>query len=124
MRNFVKLLVLTILCLVSQFISSQEKSTTEERAETLTRDMQKKIGFSDEVKDQVYQINLEFVMETQKLKSEEDLSKVSKFRTLKKLDSERDYALEKIFTEEELKAFKEFKIENRESLKERYKSQN
>lgn len=124
MGNFARLLVPVVICLVSQFIFSQEKSTAEESAETLTMEMQKKIGFSDEVRDQIYQINLEFVSETQKLKSDEDSSKVSKFRTLKKLDSKRDDSLKKVLTEEEFKAFKEFKTENRQSFKERYKPQN
>jgi len=120
MKTWARFLVLMVICLIGQIVLSQEGDSLEEKATNLTSNMQEKIGFSADVKSKVYDINLKFINDSHKLKSDET-SKLEKFKSLRKLDNERDDSLKEIFTKEEFEAFQKFKEENRETMKEKFK---
>lgn len=121
MKVLSRLLIATLLSLVSISMSSQELNTIEEKAADLTSKMQEAIGFSNENKDKVYDINVDFLSKMQSLKLEED-SKIKKFKGLKQLDEKRDKALKEIFNKEEFESFEKFKEENKETIKQKFKA--
>ena len=96
---------------------SQEK-TLEDKATILTKDMKAKIGFNEDAYTKIYPINLHFLNEVETLKKK--ASRAEKFKKLKQLDEQRDTELKKILTEEEFKKFKDYKIENRKKIKNRF----
>ena len=119
MKTITKILFVSIALLFVNQTFSQE-NTLEDKAATLTQNMQEQIGFSDEVAEKVYDINLEFVTKTDELK-QSDTSKFKKFKSLKKLDENRDKALKDVLTKEEYETFKKNKSENRKTFKEKIK---
>lgn len=114
-----------VLLLLSVFfvnigIFAQEK-TTEEKATQLTERMKEQIGFSDETKEKVQEINLGFAKKTEEIKAGSS-SKLTKVKELKTADEERDAKLKEVLTEEEYKKFKDKKSDNRKEMKERFKA--
>lgn len=100
---------------------SQDKSV-EEKAKDLTEKMKTQINFSDDKFEKVNAINIAFFEKTESLKSSGE-SKMNKMKNLKKLDEEREEQLKNVLSEEEFKAFKENKSENRKAFKEKFKNQ-
>lgn len=108
--------------LISSNIGFSQNKSAADKAKDLTEKMKSQINFSDDKFEKINTINLAFFEKTETLKSSGE-SKMSKMKSLKKLDEERDEQLKNVLSEEEFKAFKENKSENRKAFKEKFKRQ-
>lgn len=112
--------VITVMLLVFTTYSFSQDKTAEEKALEITKNMKEQINFSDDKEAKVNAINLDFINQTEKIKTEE-ISKISKFKSLKKADEERDIKLKEILSKEEYELFKDNKSKNRKKIKDKIK---
>lgn len=110
-----------LLALFASNIGFSQNKSAVEKAKDLTEKMKTQINFSDDKFDKVNAINIVFFEKTDALKSSGE-NKMNKMKSLKKLDEERDEQLKNVLSEEEFKAFKESKSENRKAFKEKFKN--
>lgn len=112
--------VITVMLLVFTTYSFSQDKTAEEKALEITKNMKEQINFSDDKEAKVNAINLDFITQTEKIKTEE-ISKISKFKSLKKADEERDIKLKESLSKEEYELFKDNKSKNRKKIKDKIK---
>ena len=114
----------TLLLALFLFIAGSsyaQDSSADQKAKALTDRMKTQLTLNDDQYKQVYDINLDFVTKLGTVK-ENGGGKMAKFKSFKTIDGNRDAALKKVLTEQQFKDFQTQKKENREEMKERYKS--
>ena len=104
-----KILLLTIVLLSSTFLYAQEgrqRMTVEERAKGITEWMKTELKLTPEQIVPVDSINLLFTKTQQLLFQSADGDRSKLRETLEGLDKEKDAALSKVLTPEQLEAYK------------------
>ena len=115
-RNLLLAAVLMFVCTFSYAQNNgRQRMTVEERAKRTTEWMQKELKLSDDQVKKVEPINLSFAKATQELREKTSRDDRKGMReAMEKLGKERDEALAKVLTEEQMKLYKE-KMKERES---------
>ena len=91
--------------------------------ETFSAILQQQIDsleLSGEVKDAFIEISNKYYVKMQDIRAVEG-SKISKFKAMRTLQSDKNEEMEEILTEEQFNIFKQLQKENRSKLKDRYK---
>lgn len=110
-----------LLLLVSIAMPSFAQDTKKDKAaKALTDTMRTQLSLDDTQYSKVYDINADFMGKLAGMKGDSD-SKMAKFKKLKALDEDRDKALKGVLSAEQFKSFQEFKKQNRQEMKARFK---
>ncbi|WP_044219947.1 hypothetical protein [Chitinophaga pinensis] len=110
-----------LLLLMTIAMPSFAQDTKKDKAaKALTDTMRTQLSLDDTQYSKVYDINADFVGKLAGLKDDSD-SKMAKFKKMKAIDEDRDKALKAVLSAEQFKSFQEFKKQNRQEMKARFK---
>ncbi|TWV98011.1 hypothetical protein [Chitinophaga pinensis] len=112
------LLLFLVLVATPSFAQDTKK---DKAAKALTDTMRTQLSLDDTQYSKVYDINADFMDKLAGVKGDGD-SKMAKFKKLKAIDEDRDKALKTVLSAEQFKSFQEFKKQNRQEMKARFKA--
>lgn len=111
--NIIRLLVLSVLFLT---LSGVLHAQTDSTAKVITDNLNTKVQFSKNQYNQVLQVNQEFLTAMQKLRTDNG-SRLSKFKSLKSLDENRDAKMKQILSDDQYKLYLKSKEDKRKQMK-------
>lgn len=102
-------------------IAQDTKPQAEERAKSMTEQMQKKLSLTDTQYQSVYTINLKYAKMNEQLKSSTE-SKMAKFKKFKSLQQNKSKELQPVLTKEQFTQYEEWIKDVKAELKENYRN--
>jgi len=98
---------------------TREQKTPEERAQTITNHMEKKLALTSEQKEKVYQINLERAKNMTEFRNEQMEYRKKQIETRKTLLEQSDNKISAVLTDAQQKTYTDLKADTKENMKER-----
>lgn len=121
-RIVMAIMLFIAFLLSSVHISAQDtKSQAEERAKSLTEQMQKKLSLTDTQYQSVYAINLKYAKMNEQLKSSTE-SKMAKFKKFKSLQQSKSKELQTVLTKDQFTQYEKWIKDVKAELKENYRN--
>ncbi|QES88098.1 hypothetical protein [Rhizosphaericola mali] len=109
----IRILVLGVLFLTTSAVLHAQTDST---AKVMTDNLNSKVQFSKDQYNQVLQANQDFLTAMQKLRTDEG-SRLSKFKSLKSLDENRDAKMKQILSDDQYKLYLKNKEDKRKQMK-------